>query len=179
MQELLEQKADVLVNKAVELAVAAMSEPFACAWIWIARVYRRRWADELRSELDRRVSLARRLCRPHPQGGEARGPAGPAIDEVRARHQRRDRQDARPHRAAVAARHCRRGDRVKRREFVTLLGGTAATWPLAALAQQDRMRRIGVLMNLAESDPESQIRIAAFRQGLGQLGWTESSQRSD
>jgi putative tryptophan/tyrosine transport system substrate-binding protein len=63
---------------------------------------------------------------------------------------------------------------VKRREFVTLLGGAAAGWPLAARAQQgERMRRIGVLMDLAENDPEGQARIAAFLQGLTQLGWTD------
>jgi len=63
---------------------------------------------------------------------------------------------------------------VKRREFITLLGGAAATWPLAARAQQaERMRRIGVLMDLAENDPEGQVRIAAFLQGLQQLGWTD------
>jgi putative ABC transport system substrate-binding protein len=62
---------------------------------------------------------------------------------------------------------------IGRREFVTLLGGAAATWPLAARAQQpDRMRRIGVLMNLAADDPESQTRLSAFAQGLQQLGWT-------
>jgi len=62
---------------------------------------------------------------------------------------------------------------MKRREFITLLGGAAA-WPLTARAQQPgRMRRIGVLMNLAENDPESQARIAAFREGLAKLGWTE------
>jgi len=62
---------------------------------------------------------------------------------------------------------------MRRREFITLIGGAAA-WPLAARAQQpDRMRRIGVLMNLAERDPEGQARIAAFREGLGKLGWTE------
>jgi putative ABC transport system substrate-binding protein len=63
---------------------------------------------------------------------------------------------------------------VKRREFIAMLGGAAAAWPLAARAQQPSgMRRIGVLMNLAESDPEGQARIAAFREGLGKLGWSE------
>jgi putative tryptophan/tyrosine transport system substrate-binding protein len=63
---------------------------------------------------------------------------------------------------------------MKRREFITLLGGAAAAWPLAARAQQpDRMRRIGVLMNLAADDAEGQARIAAFLQGLQQLGWTD------
>jgi putative ABC transport system substrate-binding protein len=63
---------------------------------------------------------------------------------------------------------------MRRREFVTLLGGAAAAWPLAARAQQsDRMRRIAVLMNNAEDDPEGQARAAAFRQGLQALGWTE------
>ena len=55
---------------------------------------------------------------------------------------------------------------IGRREVITLLGGAATAWPLAAGAQQsERMRRIGVLMNLAESDPEGQARIAAFREG--------------
>ena len=61
---------------------------------------------------------------------------------------------------------------MKRREFVTLLGGTAATWPLAARAQQGQMRRIGVLMSRAESDPEGQGYAAALLQGLAVLGWT-------
>ena len=63
---------------------------------------------------------------------------------------------------------------VNRRAFITLIGGAAAAWPLAARAQQpDRMRRIGVLMAYAESDPEGQARLAAFLQELQQLGWVE------
>jgi len=62
---------------------------------------------------------------------------------------------------------------MKRREFITLLGGAAAGWPLAARAQQgERVRRVGVLMALAADDPDAQIRITAFLQGLQQLGWT-------
>jgi putative tryptophan/tyrosine transport system substrate-binding protein len=63
---------------------------------------------------------------------------------------------------------------MRRREFIVLLGGTAATWPLVALAQQpDRMRRIGVLVPAVESDPAYQARIAAFRESLQKLGWSE------
>jgi putative tryptophan/tyrosine transport system substrate-binding protein len=62
---------------------------------------------------------------------------------------------------------------IKRREFITLLGGGAAAWSLAARAQQPAMRRIGVLMNLAADDPEGQGRVTAFVQALQQLGWIE------
>ena len=63
---------------------------------------------------------------------------------------------------------------MRRREFITLLGGAAVVWPLAARAQRaERMRRIGVLMNLAADDPEGQARLAAFLDGLQQLGWTD------
>src|SRR5262249_8919078 len=64
---------------------------------------------------------------------------------------------------------------MKRREFITLLGGAAVAWPLAARAQQpDRKRRIGVLMTLAADDPEGQARLTAFVQGLQEFGWTDS-----
>jgi putative tryptophan/tyrosine transport system substrate-binding protein len=63
---------------------------------------------------------------------------------------------------------------MRRREFITLLGGTALAWPLAARARQpERMRRIGVLMSLAADDPEGQARRAPFLQTLEQLGWTD------
>src|ERR1044071_8059451 len=62
---------------------------------------------------------------------------------------------------------------MRRRDFISLLGSAAATWPLAAHAQQQqgRVRRIGVLMNLAADDPEGQTRLAAFLQGLQEAGW--------
>jgi putative ABC transport system substrate-binding protein len=63
---------------------------------------------------------------------------------------------------------------MRRRDFITLLGGTAAAWPLAASAQQpERIRRIGVLMAYAKDNPEVQARIAAFIDELQQLGWID------
>jgi putative tryptophan/tyrosine transport system substrate-binding protein len=63
---------------------------------------------------------------------------------------------------------------MKRREFITLLGGAGAVWPLAARGQQrEPMRRIGVLMNTAADDPESLARVTAFAQGLQELGWID------
>jgi len=62
---------------------------------------------------------------------------------------------------------------MRRRDFIKVIAGSAAAWPLAARAQQaERMRRIGVLMNVAADDPEGQARIAAFHQGLQEWGWT-------
>ena len=64
---------------------------------------------------------------------------------------------------------------MRRREFISLIGGTAAAgWPLAVRAQQsERVRRIGVLMAFAESDPQAQAGITALRQQLNQFGWTD------
>jgi putative ABC transport system substrate-binding protein len=65
-------------------------------------------------------------------------------------------------------------DWLRRREFIALLGGAAAAWPLAARAQQpERMRRIGVLMSYAADDPAGQTRLLAFAQALAQTGWTD------
>jgi putative ABC transport system substrate-binding protein len=63
---------------------------------------------------------------------------------------------------------------MRRRQFITLIGGAAATWPLAARAQQaGRMARVGAFVNGLEADPQMQMRLAAFRQGLESLGWSE------
>jgi putative ABC transport system substrate-binding protein len=62
---------------------------------------------------------------------------------------------------------------MRRREFLGVLGGAAAAWPLAARAQDDRVRRLGVLVNLKAEDPESQARMQAFLRGLREKGWTD------
>ena len=62
---------------------------------------------------------------------------------------------------------------MRRRDFIKVVAGSGAVWPLMARAQQpERMRRIGVLMGPAESDPQGQSEMTAFRQGLQMLGWT-------
>ena len=69
---------------------------------------------------------------------------------------------------------------MKRRDFITLLGGAAAAWPLAARTQQsERVRRIGVIMSLAADDRETQARHAAFLQGLQTIGLDRRAQRAD
>ena len=62
---------------------------------------------------------------------------------------------------------------IGRRQFITLFGGAATAWPLATRAQQgERMQRVGVLMNIAADDADAPVRVAAFAQGLQELGWT-------
>src|SRR5262249_48674927 len=106
------------------------------------------------------------------QRREAVRAAGRSGDQVRTDHQPQDCQGARARGAADASRPRRRGDRMRRRQFITLLGGAAAL-PLAAPAQQpERMRRVGVLLPFTADDSEGQARLMAFAQGLQQLGWT-------
>ena len=64
---------------------------------------------------------------------------------------------------------------MRRRAFISLLGSAAAAWPLAARAQQERMRRIGILMPYADGDAEFGVRVRALRQELARLGWTEGA----
>jgi putative ABC transport system substrate-binding protein len=71
-------------------------------------------------------------------------------------------------------------EKLKRREFITLIGGAAVAWPIAARAQHaERIPRIGVLVGFAENDPLAEAHIAAFREGLRQLGWKEATIRFD
>ena len=65
-----------------------------------------------------------------------------------------------------------RSDLLRRRDFITLLSGAAAAWPLAARAQGERMRRIGILLPATADDASYQPRVGAFLQGLQQSGWT-------
>src|SRR5262249_29427817 len=65
-------------------------------------------------------------------------------------------------------------DQLNRRAFITLLGGAAAAWPLAARAQQsEQVRRVGMLIGQAADDADGKARLAAFVEGLQQLGWTD------
>src|SRR5215204_4199938 len=97
--------------------------------------------------------------------------AGAAARQVRADHKPEYRQGARPHRAAIAARPRRRGDRMRRREFAVLLAAAAGLWTLSARAQQKRMPTIGYLSSNPPDIPVGEVE--AFKQGLADTGIVE------
>src|SRR5262249_9647932 len=96
--------------------------------------------------------------------------AGPATDHVRTGDQPQNRQGIGPHRARQATRRSRRGDRMRRREFITLLGGAAAG-PVVARAQQAAMPVIGVLHGVSAAQWTN--RMAGFHRGLGEAGFAD------
>src|SRR5215469_1988334 len=131
-----------------------------------------RGAHVIRRELARFVPTRCQLRAQDFARHAARRPARGTADQVRPDCQPQDRESAWAHDPGIVPFARRRADRMKRRDFITLLGATAA-WPLAARAQQrEQMRRIGVLMNLTADDAEGQGRLAAFMQGLQEAGWS-------
>src|SRR5262245_35434472 len=131
----------------------------------------RRGPDLLRARSGRAFSARGRLRQSYPQGRETGRPAGAGTDQVRTGDQFQDRQVAGPRSAADASRPRRRGDRmIRRREFLTLLGG-AMVWPLAARAQQPTMPVIGFLNPTSPDAFASRLR--GFQQGLKDTGYVE------
>src|SRR5262249_19798446 len=118
------------------------------------------------------VAPSRRLRRADAQGRQTGRPSSGAGDQARARRQWADRAHTWYHPATLAARDRRQGYRViRRREFITLLSGTAASWPITAQAQQAGLPVVGFLSSRMAS--ESVAVVAAFHQGLKEIGYVE------
>src|SRR5262249_37486047 len=137
--------------------------------LWLPVLREGRRACVLWPGSSRPISGGGRICRPHPQVPEASRSSGASADQIRADYQSQDRQGARPRRALAIAAARRRGDRMRRREFIALVGGLA-TAPLVAKAQQaEKLYRIGIL---SPERPPPEL-LEAFQQGLRELGYVE------
>src|SRR6266852_227100 len=134
-------------------------------------LYRRGRPDVLRCGQRRHISARRFLCRSHPERRETGGASGTGAHKVPTDHQPPGRQDAWPDNSRVVPAARRRGNRMRRRQVIALIGGAAVAWPLAARGQQaGKMPRIGILNN---GSAALYSRTNPFFEGLRELGYKE------